>query len=239
MTSPIDLAHRSRERVRGRRRVWLRRLVLVVVALAVVAVGLVGLAQSPVFSVRTVAVSGNKTVPAGQIRQAAAVPLNVPLARVDTAAIAQRVSVIPGVGSVDVRVELPDTVSIAVSERVVAFVTNQNKKFQWVDPSGQVFNETAQRPGGSVLGQLSGNDGQLRADVATVAQALSPKLRGQTKQITASGPDSIEIALTSGSKIVWGSADSSPLKGQVADALVNTKASVYDVSAPANPTTRQ
>ena len=87
MTSPIDLAHRSRERVRGRRRVWLRRLVLVVVALAVVAVGLVGLAQSPVFSVRTVAVSGNKTVPAGQIRQAAAVPLNVPLARVDTAAI--------------------------------------------------------------------------------------------------------------------------------------------------------
>lgn len=96
MTSPIDLAHRSRERVRGRRRVWLRRLVLVVVALAVVAVGLVGLAQSPVFSVRTVAVSGNKTVPAGQIRQAAAVPLNVPLARVDTAAIAQRVSVIPG-----------------------------------------------------------------------------------------------------------------------------------------------
>ena len=51
--------------------------------------------------------------------------------------------------------------------------------------------------------------------------------------------DRITLTLTEGRTLVWGSAEESELKSQVAAALfASTEAEVYDVSAPRHPTTK-
>ena len=50
--------------------------------------------------------------------------------------------------------------------------------------------------------------------------------------------DRIEIQLSDGDTIVWGSAEQSQVKAQVLSVLLSQEASVYDVSAPHAPTTR-
>ncbi|WP_052462621.1 cell division protein FtsQ/DivIB [Nigerium massiliense] len=238
MSHPIDLAGQRRQRARDRRSRVLRRVAIALGVVLVLAAVAFGLLNSPVLAVRRVAVEGNKVVAAEAIRQQANVQLGVPLARVDTGAIAGRVVALPGVGQADVHVTLPDTVTIAVTERPLAYVTNQNKAFQWVDPSGQMFNETPQRPAGAVLASVS-DDQRVRASVGAAANALPDPLKKQVKLITASGPDDITLKLTTGGTIVWGSADQSELKAQAAQALLATRASVIDVSAPTHPTTRK
>ena len=50
--------------------------------------------------------------------------------------------------------------------------------------------------------------------------------------------DSITLTLADGRSVRWGSADESQRKVQVLAILLKQKASVYDVSGPEQPTTR-
>jgi cell division protein FtsQ len=51
--------------------------------------------------------------------------------------------------------------------------------------------------------------------------------------------DQISLALTGGKTVVWGSADQSELKAEVIGPLLKQPGSVYDVSAPGQPTIKQ
>jgi len=56
--------------------------------------------------------------------------------------------------------------------------------------------------------------------------------------LQASAVDQIQVQLSDGDTVVWGSAEQSQLKAQVLSVLLSQEASVYDVSAPHAPTTR-
>ena len=75
-------------------------------------------------------------------------------------------------------------------------------------------------------------------DVATVVSAVAPVLGERITLLQASAVDRIEIQLSDGDTIVWGSAEQSQVKAQVLSVLLSQEASVYDVSAPHAPTTR-
>ena len=63
-------------------------------------------------------------------------------------------------------------------------------------------------------------------------------LASQTRRITATTMDSIELHLKRGEVVRWGSAADSDRKVEVLTALmVNGKAAQYDVSVPSQPTT--
>ena len=230
----VRLAKKRRQRLR-------RRILIVSAALGVVAVvaGVLWVVFfSQAFAATTVSVTGAKVLTPADVTAAAKVPLGTPLARLDTAAIANRVKQLKAVADVTVTRSVPHGVKIAVKERTAVYAVSAGSGFDLVDASGVPFTSVMDAPQGLVVASIAGDDERLRRDVATVVAALPKALRDRAVLVTAETPDSIVIELSGGAEVVWGSAESSAQKAQVITALLSVKASVYDVSSPSHPTTK-
>ncbi|MFV0452233.1 MAG: cell division protein FtsQ/DivIB [Propioniciclava sp.] len=239
MTAPlIDVtgARRRRLRERRRRRLIVGAVLVGVVALAAGAVWLVG--WSPVFTARTVVTTGLSAVAEKEVLAAADVPMGTPLARLDTEAVAGRVAGLDAVDTVTVAVRPPDVVEIQVTERSVALVVASGGAFTWIDTAGVAFNTSEKAPKGSVRARANLNDTELLIALATVADALPPSVKKDVELLSARTGESITVSLSQGRRILWGSADESAFKAEVIVPLLTVDATVYDVSAPAHPTTR-
>lgn len=194
---------------------------------------------SSAFDVTTVEVRGAKLVTAAQVRARAGVSIGVPLAVVDTGQVARRVATLTAVSHAEVSRHWPHTVVVTITERTPVYQRAVAGRYQWVDAQGVIFHETSTRSSSLPLVTTTGVDNILLADVATVVTSMPAALLDQVGKIDATTRDDIVLILKDGHRrIVWGSADSSELKGQVALALLHVRASVYNVSSPANPTTR-
>ena len=225
-----------RRRGRNRRKMLRRGAVGALVAIVVgTLVWLVGF--SPVLAATTVQVEGNTVVTAADVEARGKVPTGTPLARVNTDHIAQRVGTLPAVESVTVERRWPDTVAIIVTERVGVIALAQGNTFDWADATGTVFHQT-KAPGAGLIVAEAPNDQRILADLAAVAQSLTDQLRGRVQKITATSPDTITLVLDRGQSVIWGSAAESGTKAQVATAMLDVEATVFDVSAPAHPTSR-
>jgi cell division protein FtsQ len=193
---------------------------------------------SPVFAARQVVVTGVDLLDEDDVRTAAAVQLDVPLARQDLAGIAARVRALPAVKEATVGVALPDAVEIDVVEREVAFQRRGGGQIEWIDDDGVVFHHTKKPSKDVIQAEAPRADERLLRDIATVASSLPKKVRGEVTQLRAQGVDQIVLALDGGRSVVWGDASESELKAEVLAALLTTDARVYDVSSPRTPTTR-
>jgi cell division protein FtsQ len=89
-----------------------------------------------------------------------------------------------------------------------------------------------------MIAQITGNDPRLVRDLGTVLSALPAEVHKRVRQVSAETADSITLQLDGGVRVVWGSADQSALKAQVIVPLLQQKGTVYDVSAPSNPTVK-
>ena len=85
---------------------------------------------------------------------------------------------------------------------------------------------------------IAASDQRLLKDVATVVSAVVPVLGDRITLLQASAVDRIEIQLSDGDTVVWGSAEQSHVKAQVLSVLLSQEARVCAVSAPHAPTTR-
>jgi cell division protein FtsQ len=218
-----------------------RRLVVVALGLVLVAgaagwvVGFTG-----VLGVRTVAVTGLQALPVEQVRAAAAVRPGEPLARVDTAAIADRVRTIPGVARAAVTRSWPATVRIAVTERRGVAVVAVAGTPWLVDGTGVRFQQLPAAPPGLprlAVRDVSAADPATAAALAALA-ALGPAVRAQLLVVAAQTPDSVTLALRGGRTVLWGGAAESAAKAQVLVALLARPGTVYDVSTPSVVTVR-
>jgi cell division protein FtsQ len=233
-----DATLRLQSRKHDRRR---RRIVGGVAAAAVaIAFGtgvyLVGF--SPVLSTQKVQVNGLKVLAKNDVVATAGIVLGTPLARVDITAAADRLAAVPAVADVTVVRWWPDTVSITIIERRARLAIPTDGGFRLADASGVVFQTVSQRPSGLVLVDAPADDQQLLVDVGTVFSALSPDTAARVERVVAPTRDGIELRLSNGAKVVWGSAEQSALKSQVLDDLLTKSATVFDVSAPGFPTYR-
>ena len=225
-----------RRRDLSRRQRW-RRVALAVVALVVVAALTWLVAFSPVLATKRVEVEGTQLLTPAEVRAAARVPLGTPLTRVDTDAIAARVQALLPVAQVEVDRHWPNTITIKVTERTAVLQRQQGSGFQWIDGTGLAFHTSAQAKGGT-LHVRAPNERRLLTDLATVSSSLTTQLRQRVQYLKADSPDTITLVLDKGQQVVWGSADQSATKAQVATALLGVKATVFDVSAPDHPTSR-
>ncbi len=136
----IDPRIRSR-RIHVRRSAGRRRLRRLTVALAVVAAVVLAIAvtRTPLLDVDHVRVSGVGGARTEQVREAAAVPADQPLASLDTGAVAARVEELPWVESAQVGRSWPATVDVRVTPRVVvAAVQVTEDRLALVDVDGYV-----------------------------------------------------------------------------------------------------
>jgi cell division protein FtsQ len=221
---------------------WSRRTMLIIVAVVVVLAALAVwvVAFSPVLGVRTVSVRGENAVTAQQIRSAADVPDGTPLVRLDTDAVARRVESIEGISSARVSTSFPSTVVISVVERTPVGVVKHGGRYVLVDRTGDQYRTVDSAPEHvPVFVVPVGTDSRTTGGaVATVAAALSAKLRAHVASIQALDPNAITLLLTDGRVVAWGSVARSPEKARILPILLQQKGSQFDVTDPARPFSR-
>jgi cell division protein FtsQ len=226
------------------RRRRFKRVAVSVLAVVLVATGLWIVMFSSVLAVRRVAVDGETTLSESQVRQAADVRIGQPLARINVTAIEARVASMERIQSVTVSRSWLHTVRITVVERrPVAWLT-EGGEIRGIDRYGIDFRTYDTAPKGLLEADVTATDPRRRQQtleaVAAVVQLIEDEdraLRKQVQAIDAATKDSIELNLTKGRTVVWGSKADSPHKLTVLRALLRIDAKRYDVSAPDQPTT--
>jgi len=242
MTEPAasvrDATRALRQRKKRRRQRRLR--IAAAVAGLVLILGFVTwlVVFSPAFSADRVEVTGNTQVDPAIIVEAAQVPLGKPLVRVDTDAIREKVEELDAVESAEVTRHLTGVVEIHIAERSAVFAWVDGELVILVDAAGKAFVTVAAIPDGLLGATMVEPSERMLADTATAVAALGP-LRDMVTGITVTSIDHIEFSLTTGAVLLWGSADQSDVKAEVAEKLITSVvAGHYDVSAPAHPATR-
>ena len=240
MSEPfVDVTGARKRRGRAKRRRWLQRAGIAVLVAALLGAIAWVVWGSPWLLARHVEVSGVALLTSDEVVDAAQVPLDTPLAAIDTAGIEGRVvAALPAAASVKVTRAWPGTVSIAVTERSAVVIIPLGREFLWVSADGVIFHRSSEAPAGVLLATAGVSDVHVIGDMATVAAALPDQVRAQAATMNASSQDSIVVTLKDGRKITWGSAEASDLKAKVVVPLLGVKAREYDVSAPTHPTTR-
>ncbi|EGD55863.1 cell division protein FtsQ/DivIB [Gordonia neofelifaecis] len=227
------------KRGRGTSRRW--QGIGAAVALVVVIGGLAAIAYfTPLMSVRTVDVTGTTSVDTGEVLRAAQAPEGSPLLQVDTAAVADRVSQLPQVESVNVSRGYPSTLSISVTERTPVVTVARDGKVGIMDRLGMVYLTFDSSK--SVPKSLQGLPALEMADpgannpttkaALTVVQDLPDWLRPRVTAVAAESPSDITLTLRSGKKAVWGDSGRSADKAEALRNLLMVDGNRYNVSSP-------
>jgi cell division protein FtsQ len=243
MPEVVDAATiRSRKRFARRQwaRRWLawRRVVALLLLFALIG-GTVWLFYfSGVLAVKDVEVEGTRTLAAAEVREVAAVPSGLPLARVDLDAIRARVEALAVVSDAQVTRTWPDRVLIDVDERVPIAVIEIGGRIRGMDEDGVVFRDYARAPAGLPQVRTSTDTrSDALQEAARVVGALPVEVSRLVDHVAVQTVDQISLVLRDGRTVVWGSADESGLKAKVLAVLLRQRAQTYDVSVPGQPTT--
>ncbi|WP_284294691.1 cell division protein FtsQ/DivIB [Luteimicrobium album] len=243
-TGMVDrLAERAAMR---RHRRW-RRLgwTLLVVLLAGALVWLVFF--SPVLATRADdvrVVGAGSLVDTSEVERIAAQADGVPLPRLDTVSLRTRMLDVRGVKDVAIVREWPHGLTVRVTPREPVAAVPDQGRYALLDTDGVRVATVSKAPKGVpvVTVPLAAADHRALDAVLAVLGALPEKLSTQVTAAEAATQDTVELTLEGGAQVVWGSAQDSPLKVRVLEALRAAKqtrsAHVFDVSAPALPVTR-
>jgi cell division protein FtsQ len=222
------------------RRRRLRGVLYVIAAILVVAaVGAVVwlLGWSDVTRLQTVRVEGADGSLAEQVAATADAPVGEQLIRIDTDAVAARVSELPELASVSVHRSWPHTLVLSVSQRVPVAAVEYDGSWWLVDISGVLF-----RPADDRLAELPVLEAPADADAAAtraagvaVVTGLPGQVRDLVETVSAHSPADVRLTLSTGATVNWGGPSETAEKAEVLLALLAEDASGYDVSAPSRP----
>lgn len=228
-----------------------RRRVAAVVLTAVLAIFAVGfgarllLYDAGLADIEGVQVTGARTIAVAAVRDAAAVPIGVPLAGVDLAAVEARVERIAGVADAVAGRDWPHTVVIAVVERTPVAVADTPRGVHLVDDLGVAY---LPAPDPAVLPRLEvgvvepgAPPGPVVRAALDVLTALPPDLRKVVVAVEAGSAPSLSVTLrlTGNRQVRWGSPDRAAEKAAVLGPLLSQSGRVYDVVSPELPTIRR
>ena len=224
------------------------------VAVAIVAAVAWALLGSRLLVVRSVHVTGTgPQVSRAQVLAVARVPAGLPLIRVNTAAVAQRVDGIRQVESAQVSRNWPSTVVISVRLRTPVFAVAVHGGYALVDAYGVDVRDSARHPPGLPLLQLpvgpvgtSGTGGAaglsslrpVASAGAAVLRELPPAIARRVAVVSAPTPSEVSLELANGAVIVWGDSSRAADKARELTLLMRTHARRYDVSAPGTAVTQ-
>ncbi len=218
-------------------------------AVAIVAGVAWALLDSRFFVVRSVQVTGTHLVTGAEVRSAAAIPPGLPLIRVNSGVVADRVEQIRQVQTARVSRDWPDGITIAVTERTPALAVWAGSGYQLIDKYGVPVEPSARRPPGLPLleagtGPVSGpvSVPALRGSpavyaAATVLHELPRYLARTVISVQAPSASEVTLGLSRGITVVWGGTDRPAAKARELALLMRTHARTYDVSAPGTAVT--
>lgn len=229
---------------RARRQRLRRLLTLVAVVAGAVVVGLLAwlVGWSDVLAVKKVTVAGVADNRTAEVLRVAEAPTGVPLLRVDTDAVADRVRALPEAEAVDVRRSWPNTLTIDVTQRTPVAAVSSGGSWWQVDDAGVLFGESAAAPESLPVLDAPGGDDEadeaVRAAGVAVLTSLPKPVLKLVDAVEAQSEADVRLTLTDGAVVRWGTAERIEDKARVLLALIAAQdetPSGYDVSAPEHP----
>ena len=200
---------------------------------------------SSLLTVTAVRVEGLSGPTAAEVRRTAAVPIGLPVLRVDTGAVAARLDTNRSLTDISVRRSLPHTIVItATARQAVLAMRNAQGQVEVVDAAGYAFRTVPSVPAGlpvvaadSATVTASGLQAALRA-----LQSLDPGTRAGVTDMRVNAADQLTfmLKLKDGSvrTVVWGGLGSEPVKSRLVTILAGQPGTTIDVSVPSSPVTR-
>jgi cell division septal protein FtsQ len=233
------------QREQGRRR--LRVLVVVLAGLAVL-VGAWFVVHTPLFSARSISVTGNAHESAAQVAAQAGLAGHPPLLDVNAGAAAARIEQLPWVRTASVHVSWPDGVHIAVTEETPRFVASvPGGGWEVLSNDGRVLGASAARPPGLLLLTVPEPPGAPGTVLSTkdaaglrVASSLPASFAAQVTEVTVEPAGWVQLDMTTPIAVDIGTANELNAKYEdvssiLAGATLHT-GDVIDVSVPDAPT---
>jgi cell division protein FtsQ len=234
------------ERRRSERWRQIRRVLLGLLAVGVVAGAAWVIWFSSALAVNQIDIDGTTTLTPMDVRSEAAVRLGEPLARVDTVAIESRVAAMERIDRVEVSRHWPRTIRIEVVERKPIGWVMSGVAIRALDRYGVDFRSLRSEPKNLVEVRVETLDARKRqqalvsaAAVLELLRAADPGLMKKVQYVRVASKDSVQLVLGKNRTVTWGSATKGQQKLTVLRSLLKIKARGYDVSAPEQPTTRR
>lgn len=221
-------------RQRRRRRIWLG----VGAAIALLVLGTLGAAYSPLFAVERVRVAGTSALDAAAVEAALAGQLGTPLPMVDSSAVKSALVGFPLVESYTLEARPPHELVVRIVERTPIGAIESAAGFTLVDAAGVALSTTPDAPEGHPLLEVRGGVGSRAfGAVGTVFRSLPDGIRSQVTKLSATTTSDVSFVLgDSGTTVVWGTAGESARKAIVLEAtmakLPPDEVDSYDVSSP-------
>ncbi|GAA1811838.1 hypothetical protein GCM10009749_21240 [Agromyces neolithicus] len=211
-------------------------------AVALVTIGVVAGAYSPLMALREVRVEGAQRIPAAQIVAAFEGELGTPLPLIARDAVHDALADFSLIETYSTETIPPGTLVVRIVERTPVGVIEADDGLALVDGAGVVIERPAERPEGQPLITVDGgtaSDG-FRA-VAAVVRSLPADVRAQLVAASAETADDVRLELAGGVPVLWGSASESVVKAVVLSRLMAVappdSVAGYDVSSPESAVT--
>lgn len=248
---PSPLAFPEPENVTTRRR---RRRYLLTAAGALAALlGLVAVLYfSPLLPVRHIEVTGNDLVTDQRANELLSDLYGEPMPQVGTGDVRQRLAEENAVAEVSAHLQLPSTLHVEVIEHLPVAEVHQDDDVMLYSEHGEVIRTFAgpeQLEAGDYATALIDSEAALNDEavfgaIVEVLGELPIEARDQLDSAAAESIDSVQLDLTDGRTVVWGSAERGGEKAAVLQAVLAsedeefTEVEVIDISTPSTPVTR-
>lgn len=184
---------------------------------------------SQLLAVENVSVTGTGRVSVAQVQGIVAVVPGTPLARVDTAGVAERLRALPPVASVSVSRHWPHELRVSIVERVVVAAQRQASGYALLDGGGVMVALSPTVPKGVV--PLTSSSPAATAAALTVLHSLPRALLVRLGSLQAVTAEQVTLVLTDRRQVLWGGAQDNAVKAAAATVLLRMPGTVYDVSA--------
>lgn len=236
----------------GTRRRRRRSLILLASALGVLLALVATIYFSPLLPLRHIQIEGNELLTDRRADELLAELYGNPVAQVGTGEVADRLAEENVVAEVSAHIELPDTLHVEIVEHPPVAEVHDGTDVLLYSEHGEVIRtfagaeqldaEDYATPEISSAAALE--DEAVFGAIVSVLGQLPPEARQHLDSATADSIDSVQLELSDGRTVVWGSEDHSQQKAAVLQALLGSEeddfldAEVIDISTPSAPVTR-
>jgi cell division protein FtsQ len=206
------------------------------------------LLHSPLFSARSISVTGNVHETASQVLVQAGLASHPPLLDVNAGAAAARIERMPWVQSASVHVSWPDGVNIAVTEETPRMAAGEpGGRWAILNAVGRVLGVSTARPPGLLLLSVPVAPGAPGTNLAArdeaglrVAETLPPSFAAQVTGVTVEPQGWVQLAMTTPVVVDIGTTSQLSAKYEDVSSILAGAAlhdgDVIDVSVPDAPT---
>jgi|SRR5690606_14116416 cell division protein FtsQ len=224
-----------------------RRKILIIVAASIVVLSLAAvliLSFSPVIAAKKIEVTGTKLVNAKTLTESLQPLKGVPLPRISESKVQELIGEQPAIDEIVVKAQMPNTLVVEVLEAVPVAILIEGKKEYLVSETGKKL-RTVGKKDKDKLPKIKASDATADPEqfklLTGILSTVDANVLKEVSTATLSQAGFAELALPKKRTLIWGDAEKSALKNEVATIFLKELEkkgegkTTIDVTNPENP----